>query len=391
MHHNQKGGYQCAHVSYIFCKTILLCLIIIACALGILLFPNDVRNGASNGISYCLYTLVPSLFPFMVLSSFIIHSGISKFIGKLLQPVIQFLFYLPGSAGSVIIMSMIGGYPVGARGCMSLLEQGAITQKQAQRMLYFLRQCRTCLYYQCSRQYIAAKCTDGTLLFFLSNCSHAGHRYYPWHYRTIQKRTLSYCSIFRTFFPIPLVESTLDAAKGLMNMSAFVIIFSAFFVFAACNRNCSRNLPITAAVAHACTHRSLHRFIANRNHQRMCRYRLPNAPIALVAFGLGFGGFCVHFSNLCSYLKVWNFQIEIYCVPVHPRNHSRTGNHVISSSVSTACSLCFSKYFRTNIRHDFLFMACRNCVSSLLCFFLCFLSDWNAENQKQKGRKNKKQ
>ena len=37
------------------CKTILLCLIIIACALGILLFPNDVRNGASNGISYCLY------------------------------------------------------------------------------------------------------------------------------------------------------------------------------------------------------------------------------------------------------------------------------------------------------------------------------------------------
>ena len=51
---------------------------------------------------------MPSLFPFMVLSSFIIHSGISKFIGKLLQPVIQFLFYLPGSAGSVIIMSMIG-------------------------------------------------------------------------------------------------------------------------------------------------------------------------------------------------------------------------------------------------------------------------------------------
>ena len=38
---------------------------------------------------------------------------------------------------------------------------------------------------------------------------------------------------------------------------------------------------------------------------------------------------------------MWNFQIEIYCIPVHPRNHSRTGNHVISSSVSTACSLCF--------------------------------------------------
>lgn len=35
------------HLLYLF-KTILSCLIIIACALGILLFPNDVRNGRSK-------------------------------------------------------------------------------------------------------------------------------------------------------------------------------------------------------------------------------------------------------------------------------------------------------------------------------------------------------
>ena len=37
------------------CKTILLCLIIIACALGILLFPNDVRNGASVYGTFLFY------------------------------------------------------------------------------------------------------------------------------------------------------------------------------------------------------------------------------------------------------------------------------------------------------------------------------------------------
>ena len=70
------------HLLYLF-KTILSCLIIIACALGILLFPNDVRNGAANGISYCLYTLVAffvSVYGTFLL--FIIHSGISKFIGS---------------------------------------------------------------------------------------------------------------------------------------------------------------------------------------------------------------------------------------------------------------------------------------------------------------------
>ncbi len=185
------------------CKTILLCLIIIACALGILLFPNDVRNGASSGISYCLYTLVPSLFPFMVLSSFIIHSGISKFIGKLLQPVIQFLFYLPGSAGSVIIMSMIGGYPVGARGCMSLLEQGAITQKQAQRMLYFCVNAGPAFIISVVGSTIAAKCTDWTFDVFSLKLQPCWPSVLPLALsHDFKKEPLPYCNTFRTFFPI---------------------------------------------------------------------------------------------------------------------------------------------------------------------------------------------
>ena len=151
------------------------------------------------------------------------------------------------------------------------------------------------------------------------------------------------------------------------------------------------NLPITAAVAHACTHRSLHRFIANRNHQRMCRYRLLKCSHCFGGIRPWIWWILRTFSNLCSYLKVWNFQIVIYCIPVHPRNHSRTGNHVISSSVSTACSLCFSKYFRTNIRHDFLFMACRNCVSSLLCHFLVFCRIGTQKIKSKRVEKNKKQ
>ena len=319
------------------CKTILLCLIIIACALGILLFPNDVRNGASNGISYCLYTLVPSLFPFMVLSSFIIHSGISKFIGKLLQPVIQFLFYLPGSAGSVIIMSMIGGYPVGARGCMSLLEQGAITQKQAQRMLYFCVNAGPAFIISVVGSTLLQNALIGLLMFFSQIAAMlaigitlgiiARFKKEPCHTVIPSERSSQ----------SPLVESTLDASKGLMNMSAFV--------FATCNGNCSRNLPITAAVTHSCTHRSLHHFIANRNHQRMCRYHLLKCSHCFSGIRPWIWWILRTFSNLCSYLKVWSFQIEIYCIPVHPRNHSRAGNHVISSSVSTAYSLCLSKYF----------------------------------------------
>ena len=138
-------------------------------------------------------------------------------------------------------------------------------------------------------------------------------------------------------------------------------------------------------------HRSLHRFIANRNHQRMCRYRLLKCSHCFGGIRPWIWWILRTFSNLCSYLKVWNFQIEIYCIPVHPRNHSRTGNHVISSSVSTACSLCFSKYFRTNIRHDFYswpagiaLVAC--CVHFLLLF--CRIGTQKIKSKRVEKTKN---
>lgn len=285
------------------CKTILLCLIMISCALGILLFPNDVRNGAANGISYCLYTLVPSLFPFMVLSSFMIHSGISKFIGKLLQPVIHFLFYLPGSAGSVILMSMIGGYPVGARGCMSLLEQGTITQKQAQRMLYFCVNAGPAFIISVVGSALLQNTLIGILLFFSQIAAMLIIGITLGIAARLKKEPCHSVSSSECSSQSPLVESTLDASKGLMNMSAFVILFSAFLSLlratgiaqGICQLLLQLHIPAPIAA-------SLVSLLIEITSGCADTASL-NAPIALIAFGLGFGGFCVHFQIFASTLK----------------------------------------------------------------------------------------
>lgn len=59
------------------CKTILLCLIIIACALGILLFPNDVRNGRSQR-NQLLFIHIGAFFV-SVYGSFLFYSSIPVF------------------------------------------------------------------------------------------------------------------------------------------------------------------------------------------------------------------------------------------------------------------------------------------------------------------------
>ena len=103
----------------------------------LVLHPRESINGVTSGIRMCLNTLVPALFPFIFFSCIMVNSGIFQILGKLLSPVSKFLFFLPPSSSSVILLSMIGGFPVGARGIKDLFERNEINSEQAERMLLF--------------------------------------------------------------------------------------------------------------------------------------------------------------------------------------------------------------------------------------------------------------
>lgn len=79
------------------------------------MFSKECSKGAENGIGLCLSTLVPSLFPFMVLASYITDSGLAEKIGRHLSWLTKPLFGLDGCFASAIILSLVGGYPVGAK------------------------------------------------------------------------------------------------------------------------------------------------------------------------------------------------------------------------------------------------------------------------------------
>lgn len=99
--------------------------------------PKICADGVKNGIAMCAEIVVPSLFPFMVVSSFIIKSGMGEALGKLLNRPTNLVFKLPGICSSVIIMSQIGGFPIGAKMTSELLKTNAISKNQAQRMNLF--------------------------------------------------------------------------------------------------------------------------------------------------------------------------------------------------------------------------------------------------------------
>lgn len=99
--------------------------------------PELCARGVREALAICGNTVIPSLFPFMVVSGFLVHSGTSAALGRIAAPITARLFRLPGVSAGVILMSLVGGFPVGVKMTAQLLDAGQLNESQAKRMCLF--------------------------------------------------------------------------------------------------------------------------------------------------------------------------------------------------------------------------------------------------------------
>lgn len=252
-----------------------------ACAL-ILIFPDETSAGAKNGLEFCAGVLVPSLFPFMVISSFIIESGICSLFEKPFSKIIGYLFNLPGICTSTIIMSLIGGYPVGARCIRSLYEKGLITEKETQKMSYFcvcsgpgfLITFVGATLYKNKNIGIILLCASVISVLILGIIIGLCNK------NKIIDNNVTFLKPKLSDFSQSLAKSATDASRGVIEMCALVVFFSVFIKFGEMiitDQSLLKGFYILTEVTTA----------VNNLYQ--------NTPVYIVAFALGFGGLCVHF------------------------------------------------------------------------------------------------
>ncbi len=103
----------------------------------LLKFPTLSALGVKKGIDICLTSLIPSLYPFMILTNYYALSEISQLRIKTADRLCNFIFRLPGCCGAVIMFSFVGGLPVGAKMSSELYERGLISKEQFARLLSF--------------------------------------------------------------------------------------------------------------------------------------------------------------------------------------------------------------------------------------------------------------
>ncbi len=107
-----------------------------AAFLGLLILILDSRTaleGAREGLELCLRTVVPSLFPFFVLSV-VLTSSLTEI--PLLKPLGQ-AFGLEEGLEGLLVPAFLGGYPVGAQSVALLYRSGNVEKGTAQRLLAF--------------------------------------------------------------------------------------------------------------------------------------------------------------------------------------------------------------------------------------------------------------
>lgn len=106
-------------------------------ALGLLILILDGKTaliGASSGIELCLKTVIPSLFPFFVLSTTIIQNTLPA--GPWAKKLSS-LFRLPRGMETLLLPGLLGGYPVGAQSVFHAYESKRLAKSDAERLLAF--------------------------------------------------------------------------------------------------------------------------------------------------------------------------------------------------------------------------------------------------------------
>ncbi len=118
-------------------RDLLLASALLAATAALVAAPGEAIAGARDGLALCGNVIVPSLFPFFVLSSLVVDLGFAAWLGRLMEPVMRPLFRVGGSCAAAVAMGFIGGYPVGARTALQLYQQGLCSKTEAERLLAF--------------------------------------------------------------------------------------------------------------------------------------------------------------------------------------------------------------------------------------------------------------
>ena len=202
----------------------------VICIYFLLIYPGYCIEAAKDGLTSALYIVLPSIFPFMVLSRYVFSAGIHHTASKFIGTPFEKLFGIDKQYAAVFILGCLGGYPIGSIILSSLLKRKEISPKCAEHLVGICN--------NASPMFVIG--TVGTLLL---NNTYYGYVLYFIHLfcviicgiilKTLFKNDYldSNLKITKTKNISPLSDAVANSGINMLNIASYIIIFSVISKF----------------------------------------------------------------------------------------------------------------------------------------------------------------
>lgn len=105
------------------------------CIAGLLIYPSYTSAGIKKGMMLLAENIIPSLFPFMVLSTYVSQSSATDFLARLINKPAVRIWNVNGNGLIAVILGLMGGYPVGAKTVAEFYSDEKLSQQEASKLM----------------------------------------------------------------------------------------------------------------------------------------------------------------------------------------------------------------------------------------------------------------
>ncbi|MGC4019758.1 MAG: transporter [Muricomes sp.] len=102
-----------------------------------LISPKAVFNGASEGLLLWFQIILPTLFPFIIITNLLVYTDSIHYISKVFGKILCQIFQVSQNGSFAVIVGFLCGYPMGAKVTADLMTSGYITESEGKYLLSF--------------------------------------------------------------------------------------------------------------------------------------------------------------------------------------------------------------------------------------------------------------
>ncbi|MBO7310197.1 MAG: hypothetical protein J6U86_02245 [Clostridia bacterium] len=263
----------------------------------VLFFKNSsaASEWVSKGLKICVTKLIPSLFPFMVLSSIAIFCKIGRLIPKCVQGLFAKCFGVGGDGACAIALGWICGFPIGARCAVELLRENIIDAREYKKLVCISSTPSPAFLIGAVGKGMLGDTGVGVLLYLISLLSSTASGIIL---SRIIKTSPCVQGTHQGTDKVPLSKAFSSAvsqsAMGMLSICGFVVFFCAFL-------GALESIAISFGASEYATAVMFSLFELTTALSKICSFSSV-ATLPLCALAVGWSGFSVHFQtfSVCS-------------------------------------------------------------------------------------------